>query len=473
MFINDNTSASNKLVRWLHHQPEASEVVDLLQQDAQVWERLLFTSGGLLKLRKCLYYIMQWDFDSEGRASLHPVTDIPTLLLTNGTNMTPKPVLQHDCSKAHKYLGLWNSPTMSMQANRKGLAVKAKNYSHRLFKSGLSKYEVSLAYFSCFVPAMVFTFTVCSFTMAELTTLQKAPVRATLARLGFNWNISRDIVFGSTMYGGLGLLHLFVEQGIAQLQLLLRHLRAETPQGPLMLIGLSWWHLVVGFSSSLWENTQANICYVEHSWYSSLKDFLSYANGSVYIPHGDFLHWSPLREHDVALMECISSLEGVSKACSNGSMASSWYKPGCIGTGKQRSLAAPRNVDAPPKPSYTSYTAPPSITRLCLIPCTMTSRPSSPVTRLIPTSVVYCSRWWTHAGENQVPSLSRLSTKSYSDSNTNCTPTLSFLGVSPKTGSPYSKLTYASITFREESSKLLPGSIPFFSTCLTSSTLSG
>jgi hypothetical protein len=83
------------------------------------------------------------------------------------------------------------------------------------------------------------------------------------------------------MYCGLGLLHLFVEQGIAQLQLLLRHLRAETPQGSLMLIGLSWWHLVAGFSSSLWENTQANICYVEHSWYSSLKDFLSYANGSV------------------------------------------------------------------------------------------------------------------------------------------------------------------------------------------------
>jgi hypothetical protein len=86
---------------------------------------------------------------------------------------------------------------------------------------------------------MVFTFAVCSFTLADLTTLQKAPVRATLARLGFNPNISRDIVFGSSLHGGLGLLHLFVEQGIAQLQLLLRHLHAETSQGSLMLIGLA------------------------------------------------------------------------------------------------------------------------------------------------------------------------------------------------------------------------------------------
>jgi hypothetical protein len=161
---------------------------------------------------------------------------------------------------------------------------------------------------------MVFTFAVCSFTMAELTTLQTAPVWATLAGLGFNRNISRDIVFGSTMYGGPGLFHLFVEQGIAQLELLLRHLRAETPQGSLMVIGLSWWHLVAAFLSSLWENTQANICYVEHSWYSSLKDFLSYANGLVFIPPSNFLHWSPLREHDVALMEIISTLDGVSKS---------------------------------------------------------------------------------------------------------------------------------------------------------------
>jgi hypothetical protein len=265
MFIDNNTSASNKFVRWLHNQPAATDVVTLLQQDAQVWERLLFTSGGLLKLCKCLYYIMHWDFDLEGRASLCHLTAIPELLLTNGKDTTPKPVIQHDCSQAHKYLGLWNLPSMSMKAHLLKLTTKAKHYSHRLFKSGLPNHEVWLAYFACFVPAMVFTFAVCLFTMADLATLQKAPIRATLARLGFNRNLSHDIVFGSSLYGGLGLLHLFVEQGIAQIQLLLRHLHAETIQGSLMLIGLSWWHLVAGFSSSLWENTTANIPYVEYS----------------------------------------------------------------------------------------------------------------------------------------------------------------------------------------------------------------
>jgi hypothetical protein len=58
MFIDDNTSAAYDFNRWLHLQPTPDIVVRLLEKDAQVWERLLFTSGGLLKLRKCLYYIM-------------------------------------------------------------------------------------------------------------------------------------------------------------------------------------------------------------------------------------------------------------------------------------------------------------------------------------------------------------------------------------------------------------------------------
>jgi hypothetical protein len=158
---------------------------------------------------------MYWAFDSEGRAILLPSSDIPSLLLTNGPSEELKPIRQHDCSEAHKYLGLWNSPSLSMKPNLEALHKKGKSFAQRLFKSGLNTYEVWLAYFTSFVPAMVFTFAVCSFTMAELTSLQRAPVRSTLARLDFNRNISRDIVFGSTLYGGIRLLNLFVKQGIA------------------------------------------------------------------------------------------------------------------------------------------------------------------------------------------------------------------------------------------------------------------
>jgi hypothetical protein len=92
MFIDDNTSATNRFRRWLHNRPTLADIVTHLQADAQVSERLLFTSGGLLKLRKCLYYVMSWDFDSEGRATLCSKEDIPSLRLTNGTDLSPKDI---------------------------------------------------------------------------------------------------------------------------------------------------------------------------------------------------------------------------------------------------------------------------------------------------------------------------------------------------------------------------------------------
>jgi hypothetical protein len=201
-----------------------------------------------------------------------------------------------------------------MKPNFVALHKKAKSYAHPLFKSGLNTYEVWLAYFACFVPAMVFTFAVCSFTMADLMRLQREPVRSTLARLGFNRNISRDIVFGSTLYGGIGMLHLFVEQGIAQIQLLVRHLRAQTTQGNLILIGLSWWHLIAGYSTSLWLHPASNISYVEYSWYTSLKEFLLYTDGTIHIPPEAFIHWQPLRGHGIAIIERLSYMDGVSRA---------------------------------------------------------------------------------------------------------------------------------------------------------------
>jgi hypothetical protein len=91
-----NTSATNRFRRWIHHPPTPAAIITQLQEDAQVWARLLFMSGGLLKLRKCLYYVMSWDYDSEGRDTLCSKENTPSLLLTNGTDLAPKAINQHD-----------------------------------------------------------------------------------------------------------------------------------------------------------------------------------------------------------------------------------------------------------------------------------------------------------------------------------------------------------------------------------------
>jgi hypothetical protein len=60
-------------------------------------------------------------------------------------------------------------------------------------------------------------------------------------KIRFNRNTAHQVVYGPSRYGGLGFQDLFVEQGVAQVQLLVRHLRAGTVQGIFILITLSWW----------------------------------------------------------------------------------------------------------------------------------------------------------------------------------------------------------------------------------------
>jgi hypothetical protein len=81
MFVDDAFNSTNQFLCWLHEPPDPLVVVSLLQHDAQTWERLLYTSGGLLNITKCLYYISCWKFDSEGRPSPVPKPDITLLSL--------------------------------------------------------------------------------------------------------------------------------------------------------------------------------------------------------------------------------------------------------------------------------------------------------------------------------------------------------------------------------------------------------
>jgi hypothetical protein len=79
MFIDNNTNYSNDFHRWLATPPTPEALRDLIQHDAQTWERLLWTSGGLLKLEKCLYYLTYWPFAANGTASLTPASKLQYL----------------------------------------------------------------------------------------------------------------------------------------------------------------------------------------------------------------------------------------------------------------------------------------------------------------------------------------------------------------------------------------------------------
>jgi hypothetical protein len=79
MFVDDASNSTDNFLSWLHQAPNLEDLVEMTRHDSQMWERFLWTSGDLLNLVKCVYYILSWNFDAEGRASYITKRDILSL----------------------------------------------------------------------------------------------------------------------------------------------------------------------------------------------------------------------------------------------------------------------------------------------------------------------------------------------------------------------------------------------------------
>jgi hypothetical protein len=102
-----------------------------------------------------------------------------------------------------------------------------------------------------------------------------------------------------------------VEQGVAQVELLVRHLCAGTTQGTLMRIAISWWQMVVRVSYSLLGQTDKFIPFDAPHWLSSIRGFLKSVEASIHIDN--LALPIPHREIDSCIMDVIQNLPGLSR----------------------------------------------------------------------------------------------------------------------------------------------------------------
>ncbi len=48
----------------------AGHGIEAMESVAQKWEKLLFSTGGALAPGKCFFYLVEWDWDPQGRAAI-------------------------------------------------------------------------------------------------------------------------------------------------------------------------------------------------------------------------------------------------------------------------------------------------------------------------------------------------------------------------------------------------------------------
>ena len=132
MFVDDASKYTNMFHLWIKEIPNIETVTQQLQREAQIWEKCLWISGGLLRLKKCLYYILYWSFDKDGKASLTEPDNKQEIKLNSSNTKISTKVNQHSPMTEHESLGHFIAPAFNTKLATQKLMDTTQDFIQQL-----------------------------------------------------------------------------------------------------------------------------------------------------------------------------------------------------------------------------------------------------------------------------------------------------------------------------------------------------
>jgi hypothetical protein len=105
------------------------ELLFRMEEDAQLWNDLLWSSGGKLELPKCSYHVIYYDFESSGVPIMRHRHNF-SLDLKDAHNQSI-PITPHNIYQPHKTLGHYKAPAGQNKTQFAKSLSKAKEISNQ------------------------------------------------------------------------------------------------------------------------------------------------------------------------------------------------------------------------------------------------------------------------------------------------------------------------------------------------------
>jgi hypothetical protein len=281
-----------------------------MQYEAQVWERLLWATGGALELSKCFYYILYYDFHKNGSPFLLAPHQMPNteIHITSGDDPTPQLIAQKDCHEAHRTLGAHPKPSGDDEKQGVVSETRSNQITEGVRLNPMARNEALMGYRHIWLPNVGYALACCPVGPKQLRQIEKQAVNAFLPKMGFCSKACRAVIFGSRAFGGYGLTRLSDYQGVNQATLLLQHIRLHDSIGKMLLIAYAWHQSYCGVSFQLLEEPSPLVPHAIGGWFVSLRNFLHTSNMAIAIPPKLLRTPRLLRRGDANLMDAFRSL---------------------------------------------------------------------------------------------------------------------------------------------------------------------
>jgi hypothetical protein len=182
-------------------------MVKRMEDIIQFFLDLLQVMGGDLASEKCVWYLIAHRWKKGVPPLLSNKTTYRGIFITSIAIGTISSVKRKAVSQGHITLGFNLCGDGTSRAHKKVMQEKAIKYGDAIKSSSLQRGECAMAYNSCYMASLGYGTASTSLSMDECKEIQKPPVNAILPNMGINRNTKREVVFGTTNYGGLGLNH--------------------------------------------------------------------------------------------------------------------------------------------------------------------------------------------------------------------------------------------------------------------------
>jgi hypothetical protein len=246
-----------------------------MQDVAQKWERILYSSGGALELPKCFWYLIYWEWVN-GRPQMMPNLSTPGVIALTQGQVPNYTVIKHlEVWQAMRTLGIRAAPDGNYRKEAGFLQNKANTYASRLITSNLTEMDTFIFHQSTYTPSMTYSIALTALTVTQLNKIQRRAIQAILNKLGINQNFPHRVTFGPKDLCGMALLDLSVKQGVRQIQHFMNHIFAEDSVGNLILIALRFLQIESGSGKHILFHPDEYIPYLTTCWLTSLRDFLA------------------------------------------------------------------------------------------------------------------------------------------------------------------------------------------------------
>jgi hypothetical protein len=184
-FVDDSTGTVNNFA---NNAATVEKLLCKLQHDVQLWNDLLWCSGGMLELLKCSYHFLFFQFDTSGAP--HPLGGIvapPLEIVTpqgESIPITPKSVYD-----SHKTLGHYQSPAGTAKTQLHKIRSKQSTLSQQLASSPATRSQATTYYHTIYLPS-IYVLPQTFFTAKGLDDAEKKSMPIIFAKEGFNRNTS-------------------------------------------------------------------------------------------------------------------------------------------------------------------------------------------------------------------------------------------------------------------------------------------